>query len=590
MINIGIKFAYDIKQIEEDGVFVNKFILLILIASLIFLAVLTPHAKAQADFQNKLIFDYDKNDLFVSIDYNGSKLSLQVDCRNLNYTPDGVELGNNILFGHGQIIWNDISIPYNLLEQEKLSRITDSRVYMEFKIKDAPSRSRIPRDVINSFEPLIIDSDRFVRGDAINIGSEVDIYGEVSDNMFCFFGDVTMHTNSLVRGDVIAVCGRVYRHEDSQVYGNIISQEGWEEGGRKFGRAEGFGREISLKPALDYNRVDGLYLETFLEYEDDTGVFPSFIVGVGYAFEAERLRYRLEASQKFMNYFALEPHGRIYRETATEDDWFVPEYENAIMALIVNEDFRDYYEKEGGEIGLRFLVGSSHSFDLSYSYDEIGWMDAHPKLWSLFGSKDFRRNWSSLPQDYVQENISDFNSKLSLFKITYEFDMLDNIFKPRAGWYAGLQFEKAGGDLKGDLAYSRWILSAIRYQPLNRYLSLNMRVMYGGSSDRIPLFKKFFLGGTRTLRGYDIKEFYGDQMILANIEYLVDYRSFLHTALFFDIGKTVGQDDDIFSDGEFKSDIGIGLGFSRSFRIEFAKALDDSDSDIRTWVLFSRSF
>ena len=69
-------------------------------------------------------------------------------------------------------------------------------------------------------------------------------------------------------------------------------------------------------------------------------------------------------------------------------------------------------------------------------------------------------------------------------------------------------------------------------------------------------------------------------MIMANIEYLVDYRSFVHTALFFDIGKVVGQDDDIFSDGEFKSDIGIGLGFSRSFRIEFAKALDDSDSDI----------
>ena len=587
---IGMRFAYYTGQTEEDEVFVNKFILLILIASIIFLSVLTPHAQAQTDYQNKLIFDYDKNVLFISLEHNGSKMSTQVDCRELQETPDGIMLSGDLMFSPGQIIWNDITVPYTLLEQEELTNISDNRIYIEFKIKDKPSQSRIPRDVINSFEPLMIDSDRFVRGDVINFGSDVDIYGEVSDNMFCFFGDVTMHTNSLVRGDVIAVCGRVYRHEDSQVYGDIISQEGWKEGGRKLGREEGFGREVSFKPALDYNRVDGLYLETFLEYEDDTGIFPSFIVGVGYAFEAERLRYRLEASQKFLDYFALEPHGRVYRETATEDDWFVPEFENAIFALIVNEDFRDYYEKEGGEIGLRFLVGAHHSFDFSYSYDDIGWMDAHPKLWSLFGSKDFRRNWSSLPQDYLQANMSDFNSKLSLFKISYEFDMLDNIFKPRSGWYAGVQYEKAGGDLKGDLAYSRWILSGIRYQPLNRYLALNMRLMYGGSSDRLPLFKKFYLGGTRTLRGYDIKELYGDQMIMANIEYLVDYRSFVHTALFFDIGKVVGQDDDIFSDGEFKSDIGIGLGFSRSFRIEFAKALDDSDSDIHTWVLFSKSF
>ncbi|MBD3219575.1 MAG: BamA/TamA family outer membrane protein [candidate division Zixibacteria bacterium] len=568
----------------------NKFIILILIASIIFLGILAPAASAETDYQNKLIIDYDKNDLFISIEYNGSKMSMQSDCRELRETPDGVELGNGLLFSRGQIVWGDVNVPYKLLKQDKFNKISGSRIYMEFKIKDAPSKSRIPRDIVNSFDDLIIDSDRFVRGDVFNFGSDVDLYGEVSDNLICFFGDIVMHTNSLVRGDVIAVCGRVYRHEDSQVYGEIFSQEGWEEGGRKLGLEAHYGREVSLRPALDYNRVDGLYLETFLEYEDATGVFPSFEVGVGYAFEAERLRYRLEASQRIFDYYAIEPHGRIYRETATEDDWIVPEFENAIFALVVNEDFRDYYEKEGGEIGLKIYLGPYNSLDFSYSYDDIKWMDAHPKLWSLFGSKEFRGNWSSLPGDYLQENMSDFDSKLSLFKFTYKFDMLDNIYRPRAGWYAGLQFEKGGGDLKGDLTYSRWILSGIRYQPINRYLSLKMRVMYGGSSDRVPLFKKFYLGGIRTLRGYDIKEFYGDQMFLANIEYQIDYKAFLHTALFFDIGKTIGQDDDIFSDGEFKSDIGVALGFSRSFRVEFAKALDDSDSDIHTWVVFSRSF
>ncbi|NIP44356.1 MAG: hypothetical protein GWO41_08785, partial [candidate division Zixibacteria bacterium] len=112
---IGMRFAYYTGQTEEDRVLVNKFILLILIASIIFLAVLTPHAKAQADYQNKLIFDYNKNVLFISLEYNGSKMSTQVDCAELQENPDGIKLSGELMFSPGQIIWKDITVPYILL-------------------------------------------------------------------------------------------------------------------------------------------------------------------------------------------------------------------------------------------------------------------------------------------------------------------------------------------------------------------------------------------------------------------------------------------------------------------------------------------
>ena len=568
-----------------------KTVIIFMLVILFLLSIGQINASALNDNSNgKLTVEYYKDKLYLSLDYDDIHEDIELRCRDIGFAQDEIELNDLVKFAIDEILWDDVIISYERLKIVDLEKISKGRIKIEFKIKKTASKSRRPSNIINSFQPLDIDEDRFVRGNVINVNSDIDIYGEVSKNVVCFFGDITLHSKSVVRGDVIAICGRVYQHDDSQVYGQIISRKGWQKGGRRFGSRRGFYRPYSLNVGMEYNRVDGLLAKTWFKYEDPDHFFPTLEFGLGYALEAERLHYNFAFSQRFMDKYAVEPHGRIYRETATEDEWMCGEHENTVFALIVNEDFRDYYEREGGEVGIKFHLGDDHSIDFQYSYDNLDWLESHTKLWSLFGKKDFRENFSTLPYDLKETYKDDFTSKLSLFKINYTLDTHGGKYLRDANWFGQIQYEKAGGDLKGDLTYTKWLVSLSRYQPFNRYFALNLRAMYGGSSDNLPLFKKYFLGGLRTLRGYKHKDFYGDQMFLANMEYIFEVSYSFRTTLFFDIGKAIGQDDDIWDDGEFKSDVGIGFGFSPDFRVEFAKALDRSDSDIQIWVTFSKSF
>jgi hypothetical protein len=95
----------------------------------------------------------------------------------------------------------------------------------------------------------------------------------------------------------------------------------------------------------------------------------------------------------------------------------------------------------------------------------------------------------------------------------------------------------------------------------------------------------------RTVRGLDHKSLRGEQMILGNLEYVLYFpRHSFETALLFDVGKVVGKDDDVFSDGDFHSSVGVRFGLEDGINIEVAKSMDESDTSLKLWVLFQRSF
>lgn len=576
-----------------------KKINLILVTIITALFILCPIADSQA-FEaevtmdiaetDKLVIDYHKDDLYLSLSMGNKKIEVESGCPVIDLAGKRVELAENLAFTENGIEWNDKIIPYNLLKRIQTETISRGHIKMDFKIRKKPSRSRVPATVHSAFETLVIDADRFIRGDVISVVGDVEIYGEVSKSVISLFGDVSLHTNAVVRGDVIAICGRVYRHDDSQIYGQLISQKGREKGGRKYGSRSDYYHEFTLGATMDYNRVDGFHPKFTLKYTDPNYFFPNVNLAFSYAFELKRLRYQASISQRFFDKYAFEPYGSMYKETASDDDWICTKNENLPYTFIVNEDFRDYYEREGGSVGVMFYLGRQHTLDLEYRYDRLDKLTAQPLLWSLFGKKEFRSNFSSLPYDLKQTYASDFVSKLSQIKLTYTFDSRFSKYNTRSGWIGHAYYEKAGGQLGGDLDYERWWVSLTRYQPLNKQLGLKFRMIYAGSENRLPLFKKYFLGGLQTLRGYDHKQFYGEQMILGQTEYIVDFSAHFSGILFFDIGKVAGQDDDIFSDGEFKSNIGLAIEMDPGLRFEIARALDNSDPDIKIWVTFSKPF
>jgi hemolysin activation/secretion protein len=83
------------------------------------------------------------------------------------------------------------------------------------------------------------------------------------------------------------------------------------------------------------------------------------------------------------------------------------------------------------------------------------------------------------------------------------------------------------------------------------------RVLAGLTSGTPPLQKRFGLGGLGTLRGYALKEFEGEQALLATVEWLVATRPrFPALVLFYDGGAA--WTDGIDGAG-WKGDAGAGL-------------------------------
>jgi hypothetical protein len=455
------------------------------------------------------------------------------------------------------------------------------------------ARGAMGRGRVGVGRPLRIAHDDFVRGDAICFGGDVTVKGEVNHDVVGVLGDVYVEPGGLVGGDVAAVDGRVSVRGDGRVRGEILTPHG-----RRISRHHRLSFdgedwvESIVQGSAHYNRVDGLHLNAEVRAADADSVLPSLYAGGGYACVAKRWRYSLGARQRIGDRWAVALGGSFLRRTATDDDWISTTDEATCMALLVGEDMRDYYEEEGARGHVTFYPGGAGELGASYAYVQLDWMDSHPLLWSLFGGdKRFRDNFSSVPADERDARRGEFEGKLGEFAGWYSIDTRDDEIDPWRGWWGRLEYRQAGGDFKGDLEYKRFTAELRRFQPLGRRIAVNARVKYGTSDGELPLMRAFYLGGLRTIRGIAHKSLMGEKMILGNLEYVVETGLLdTRTAVFFDVGKTVPREEDLFADSEFASAVGLRLILDEDIHLEVAKSLNDTDEPVRVWAMFARTF
>jgi outer membrane protein insertion porin family len=143
---------------------------------------------------------------------------------------------------------------------------------------------------------------------------------------------------------------------------------------------------------------------------------------------------------------------------------------------------------------------------------------------------------------------------------TIVYDTRDDVFNPHEGWYCTLQVEFAGGFLGGDYDYTKYVLDARNYINTGENSVLALRVL-GGIADReLPSFEKFSVGGVNTLRGYDLYEFQGDKMLVANLEYRFEVAKNTQLVVFGDAGYAWDLQEPI-DLGDVKIGYGVGLRF-----------------------------
>ena len=210
---------------------------------------------------------------------------------------------------------------------------------------------------------------------------------------------------------------------------------------------------------------------------------------------------------------------------------------------------------------------------------------------------EFRLRWEKFIEP---EGMRDDIQQRSL-QITGRLDGTDDPLFPRKGVVLTVEGKNVGGILGGNRSFVKTDIGLNGYIPLLGDIVFAGRVKYGvifgwDEADEAELYDKFYLGGSSSLRGWDMLRFrvdengdpFGDvKRVMTNLE--------LRFPLFWLLGGEVfidgGQLSDIkttISTTNIEWNIGCGLTLITPilpFRADIAFPLDKSPKDIDSWKI-----
>jgi hypothetical protein len=466
------------------------------------------------------------------------------------------------------------------------------------------------------YDNIEIEKDELVPGNIIVIRGDLEVWGEINGDVLTLNGDVRIHRHAVVAGNITSVGGHIIQHQNSMVSGNQIEtsernifrnasyyyadydRSVWQNSQRdKYST-------LPLGPLNDrfifrYNRVQGLFLglEIPKSISGKRNILSIYGFG-GYGFQEKRLRYRLGIDRYFFDQrdFRFEVGASFYDLTDTRDEWIITPLENTLASLLIHEDFQDFYRRKGFDIHVSqnftiFLKGS-----LTFRNDEYESLKNNTD-WALFGGKKtFRLN-----PEIDEGNMRSLTGEIYL-------DTRNDQHWPRYGWYGKLSWEYSDSEIGSDFSFDQIEFEVRHYLPVSRGERFDFRIMAGSANGHLPLQKVFQIGGFSTLRGFDYKEFVGDRLLLANIEYTVSPANFSRDILFFDDLRLIfysdigaawfSTDDSNFTKGfeyltwnSLKSNIGIAFSdWKGHFRIDLAKRTDTNRKPLVFSVRLAKPF
>ncbi len=230
--------------------------------------------------------------------------------------------------------------------------------------------------------------------------------------------------------------------------------------------------------------------------------------------------------------------------------------------------FSDYYDQTnvGGAISLRKPLGPKSSIKGEYKLELVN-IDSEVNNNSYFTPAGFPDGDNSeLSQDKIG---GDFLR--SALGFNYIYDSRDSVIQARGGHKVDLGMNVAG--LGGDVETFTISAQGSQYWNLkwDTILSVNGEIAAVDSfGDEVPIFERMFLGGGRTLRGFEFRNvgprdlgytdsvYGGNSLAYATVEYSVPIIESVRAVVFSDSGF-VNQDSWDFNPSDLYSDVGIGI-------------------------------
>jgi len=376
-----------------------------------------------------------------------------------------------------------------------------------------------------------------------------------------------------------------------------------------------FGYDIPQKFTLytntHFNRVEALYLNLGVKFQPRPEAAKGFAAGLslygdaGYGFKNEkkrRVRWAFGLQKNFKVPSRLTFGAEYFNRVETNDRWIVSDFENSLAGIFHHEDFMDFYSRKGGRGFLDYQLAEVHTLRLEAGSQRCEKLRRNSN-WSLFGG-DKIYPLNPRPLQSTGFDVVD-GDELSI-KLTGAFDWRDNPIFPNLGWQLETYFERTGNDFETNGLF----LMAKRYQPTLNDQKLVAKFMFGSRSGSFAYQHLLTLGGLSSLRGYREKEFAGNRLLFANVNYAIGQRAFggvlqkfplLNKLPFWEmislgvfaetgyawIADPRGADAGLFDFGNFslndlRSDAGFSLLVTEGLlRVDFAKRTDRGHDDWR---------
>jgi hypothetical protein len=368
-----------------------------------------------------------------------------------------------------------------------------------------------------------------VQGDLVVKNGTLTVRGTITGDVLVVNGDIELKTTSRILGNVRTMNGSITKDDGAYVMG--YSEQSASSSPKKHRVKYTYRTKYSysFKPyfwntqnefndnfLFRYNRVEGFFFGFGSEkkfYWDGSQVISGYgSFGYGFASHKWRLQMGLDRQFAVSEATLYEAGGEVHSLTDTKDEWIMNLGENNLAAIFFHEDFRDYYQREGYSLHTALYTKDgdlSTMLDLRFLNDRYESMN-NGTNWALFGGNSFRSN--PLANIGTMKSISFSAGLSSVEKYRYRSE----------GWNIFARAEYSGREFGGDFDFTQAIIDIRRFQPISYNDQINIRVR-AGSLEGAPIAQKVFeLGGANTMPAFGFKEFTGNRMLLANLEYRID--------------------------------------------------------------------
>jgi outer membrane protein insertion porin family len=164
---------------------------------------------------------------------------------------------------------------------------------------------------------------------------------------------------------------------------------------------------------------------------------------------------------------------------------------------------------------------------------------------------------SEVNEDYTFLNYyyslyySEGKRRISAVSPTLYYSTVDSPIFPTSGSKVLASYRYSGGFLGGDIYLHKLKLELVRFQPLWKRHVLGLHAVYEGvqpfGDKDVPPYEKFYLGGERSIRGFDIYTLGprdkagnvvgGNKSLVFNIEYAIPLSQQFSFVFFYDVGN-----------------------------------------------------